>query len=157
SVSAGDASDAGMRTMEHLYGLLLACSTEETKLRAEVVSVIDSANNAQARSALMQTQFRALDSFSEEKAQALYAKLAKNRTMQVRTLTALRALASLDDAQFTKDERVKYMPSWFANSWAGNAQALKRMTAMAPRLRKVYEHGRKTVTALHKAGVPILA
>jgi imidazolonepropionase-like amidohydrolase len=157
SVNAGDASDAGMRTMEHLYGLLVASSTDEDKLRAEVVGFIAGSDNARARGSVMQTQLKALESFSEAKAQALHARLAKNRTWQVPTLTVLRALAHLNDEQFTKDDRLKYMPPWFKNSWAGNTQALQRMTAMAPRMRLAYQHSLKTVTALHKAGVPILA
>src|SRR5213076_777487 len=37
AVSAGEASDAGQKSIEHLTGILLACSDKETELRDKIV------------------------------------------------------------------------------------------------------------------------
>jgi imidazolonepropionase-like amidohydrolase len=152
AVSAAEASDVGQKSFEHLYGILLACSTEEEKLRKEELDAMAKLDNAAIRPLLGRIQVQALDSSSEAKAEALFSRLARNRTWQVPTLTVLRALASLDDEKFTGDPRVRYIPSYIRGGW-------KR--PMPPEasanLKRIYKMSQRVVTAMHRAGVPFLA
>ena len=57
--------------MEHLYGILLACSTEEDKLRQEELESMSKLDNTAIRPLMARTWMKALDTYKEEKAQTL--------------------------------------------------------------------------------------
>src|SRR5581483_5347232 len=103
------------------------------------------------------TQLKALDSFSDEKAKALFARFVKNGTWQVPTLTVLRAIASLDDAQFIQDPRVKYMPAYLRAGWDPKNRAAKRLPETIAGIKKSYHKAGELLRMMHEAGVPILA
>jgi hypothetical protein len=69
TVSVAEASDAGQKSEEHMLGILVACSTDEKQLMKAV-----------AEHGLTANAKALVDTFSEEKAQALYAKFVKNGT-----------------------------------------------------------------------------
>src|SRR5262249_24099348 len=75
SVNAGEASDAGQKSIEHLTGIELACSTEEAELRREIL-------DAEERHAPIprSERQRELDTYSESKAAALFAHFVRNGT-----------------------------------------------------------------------------
>src|SRR5262249_37518647 len=118
SVSAAEASDLGMKSIEHLTGVELACSDSEDELRREVVAGLAKKDNQAAWELLVRIGERAADSFSDKKARALYARFVRNGTWQVPTLTVLHSLISLNDPKFTADPRVKYMPSSLSSYWS---------------------------------------
>jgi imidazolonepropionase-like amidohydrolase len=157
SVSALEASDAGQKSMEHLYGITLACATKETELRKEVLEALAKSDNAAFMATLGRAHIKALDSYDENKAKVLFARFAKNGTWQVPTLTVLRSIANLTDERFTNDPRVKYMPPFLRSMWDPKGPADKsRLEAIA--FRKImYKKAPEIVSALHRAGVPILA
>jgi len=117
SVSAAEASDLGQKSMEHLYGIVVSCSTEEDKLRLEELEGMAKLDNTAIRPLMVRTWVKAMDTYNEGKAQALFSKFAKNGTWQDPTLTVLRAMASLNDEKFTNDSRVKYMPAFLTSNW----------------------------------------
>jgi hypothetical protein len=109
AVSAAEASDAGQKSIEHMTGILLGCSSQEAALRQEMLE--KSQEGSQIDSTMIhQGNDECLESYDREKAAALFARFVRNGTWQVPTLTAARALAHLDDEQFTSDPRVKYLP-----------------------------------------------
>ena len=86
SVSAFEASDAGQKSMEHLYGVVLSCSAREDELRSEMLK--KSVNlSASERTRLEMDDAAA--SYDSGKAAKIFAHLAKNRTWQVPTLALL--------------------------------------------------------------------
>src|SRR5262245_51712932 len=87
SMSAAEASDLGQKSMEHLFGILMACSADEEKLRKEELEGMEKLDNTALRGLVWRIQAKALDSYSDEKAKALFAKFVKNRTWQDPTLT----------------------------------------------------------------------
>jgi imidazolonepropionase-like amidohydrolase len=159
SVSALEASDAGQKSMEHLLGIAMACSAEEANLRKEIADAMAQGDVGVSFGAIRRVQAKALDSYSPTKAEALFARFAKNGTWQVPTLTVLRSIASLGDPQFTNDPRVKYMSAFVRNFWdPKNSPLVKSATAVDSASRKrIYQEDVKLVRALHRAGVPILA
>jgi imidazolonepropionase-like amidohydrolase len=157
AVSAAEASDLGQKSMEHLFGILLACSTEEEKLRQEELETLAKLDNAAIRPLLGRMQIKALDTYSDAKAGALFARFIKNGTWQDPTLTVLRALGSLDDEQFTSDSRVKYMPAYVKSGWNPKAGQYKMPPESIANIKRIYRKFLSLVTAMHRAGVPFLA
>jgi imidazolonepropionase-like amidohydrolase len=175
SVSAAEASDLGQKSMEHLYGIVQACSTEEDKLRQEELEGMAKLDNPAIRPFMVRTWVKAMDTYNEEKAQALFAKFAKNGTWQDPTLTVLRAMASFNDETFLKDPRVKYMPAFLTSNWPKPAKPSEPpapSTSPVPRgtppggrgqgegaagLKRSYQNACRLVTAMHKAGIRFLA
>src|SRR5262249_19821338 len=157
SISAAEASDLGQKSMEHLFGLLLACSADEEKLRQEELEGVEKLDNAAIWPLLRRIQVRALDSYSEEKARALFAKFVANGTWQDPTLTVLRSLASRDDEKFCNDPRLAYMPAFIALGWNPKTGSLKISPEGLAGLKKTYKNAITLVKAMHKVDVQFLA
>src|SRR5262249_10337828 len=62
AVSAAEASDVGQRTMEHLFGILLACSSREDQLRKDMVDALAKGDATAFFGMLLRAQIQALDS-----------------------------------------------------------------------------------------------
>jgi imidazolonepropionase-like amidohydrolase len=164
SVSAAEASDAGQKSIEHLEGVLLACSAIEPELRKNIAEAIkDAKDTDQMRAALVrvltETEIRALDSYSEEKAAALFARFAKNGTWQAPTLVVARVGALLDDPNFTNDPRLKYVRPGLRDAWKNKDDfRVQNRTAEIIKYGRVqFEKKLEIVKAMHRAGVKILA
>jgi hypothetical protein len=158
AVSAGEVSDAGQQTIEHLEGILLACSGKEAELRKQLIAATRDFPNRDL-ALLRRINEEMLDAYDPDKAAALFARLKKNHTWQVPTLTVLRAIARLDDEAFTKDPRLKYMPSAIRKMWdPKNDERFKTYTRddFAQR-RRLFEKSLEVVGAIRRAGVGLLA
>ena len=121
-VTANEASEAGQSSVEHLggehYGVLLACSSNESELHAKMKEVAQAQIDAAFATGKVDETgvYRAsltkplLDSFSEEKAEALFGLFVRNKTWQTPTLFTLKGLWNRDDLQDSDirfGERVK--------------------------------------------------
>jgi len=161
SVTAAEASDAGIKSMEHLLGVLLGCSTEEDKLRKNLLDEIVKADYSQ--DVVMRRLFFAppeeiLDTYSEERATKLFARFARNNTWQVPSLVVWRGEAFAGDAAFARDERLKYVPRSIRESWnPQNSDQLRSLSsADIAYTRKLYERYFPLVGAMRRAGVPFM-
>lgn len=164
-VSVEEASNAGQKTIEHLTGMLIACSTRE----AELVKSAQETSAAIAAGKLSSTGFwgpeyrkrqsLALETYSPEKADSVFGILRRNHTWQCPTLTVLRSMAFSDDPAFTNDARLKYIPRDIASSWDPKADMfLKNRTAEDWAVsKKVYARELTLVGSMQRAGVEIMA
>ena len=148
SVSPAEASDAGQKSIEHLTGILIACSDKETDLRDKLVK----ANSPEARS---KVQAAALETYDKQKETDLIARFAKNHTWQCPTLTVLRSNAYLGDERFRSDGRLRYIPRQLQQRWG--FRIANRSGGDNAGAKKVIEKQFELVGAMQKAGVPILA
>ena len=148
SVSPAEASDAGQKSIEHLTGMLIACSDKETELRDKLVK----ADSPEARSRVQAT---ALETYDQKKAADLIARFAKNNTWQCPTLTVLRSNAYLEDENFRRDGRLRYIPRQLQQRWGFRIS--NRSGGNNAGAKKVLEKQFEIVGAMQKAGVPILA
>ena len=90
-VTAAEASEAGQKSIEHLTGVLRACSTDEPRLMREQFRAGSKSATPQSSHARESAWERALLlSYSEKQAAALIAKFFHNGTWQVPTLILLR-------------------------------------------------------------------
>ena len=93
SVSALQASDAGQRSIEHLSGVRLACSTSETELRQELIEARAKPDASLLYRALRRVYAMSRETYNAEKADALFSRFVANDTWQVPTLVVARFVA----------------------------------------------------------------
>ena len=158
-VSAREASDAGMRSIEHLSGWPEASSSREPELR-DLLSTIQQqgASGSPPDPSLMIQKHRLIrDFFSTKKEKAVLERFKRNHTWQTPTLTVLRSAETYDAAR-TTDPRLKYMP-WSALSvWSRNLEAMKTWpTELVEFSRWLYGKQIGAVGRMKAAGVGLLA
>ena len=165
AVTLEEASNAGQMTVEHLTGVLAACSSHEAELlksAQEAVAAIDAGQLPSVRfwgPEYRERQKLALETYSPQKAETVFAELKKNHTWQCPTLTLLRSMGYSDDPSFANDPRLKYIPRDIVSSWNPKADPfLKDKTAEDWALsKKVFSKDLEVVGAMQRAGVEILA
>jgi imidazolonepropionase-like amidohydrolase len=162
SVSAGEASDAEQRSIEHLTGILAACSTREEELRKGFEDAFSNLPQGQrlpnpARTRPLTRMM--LETFSLEKAATLFPRLKRNHTWQCPTLTVLRSGAFINDRNFRKDPRLKYMPTQLRTQWdpSTDFRFRERTAEDFDLARLVYKKQTELVGMMHRAGVEFLA
>jgi len=146
SVSPGEASDAGQKSIEHLTGIMLECSDKETELRDKLLK-------ADSPGTRGRVQATALETYDEKKAADLFARFVKNQTWQCPTLTVLRGSAYLGNESF-RDGRLKYIPRRLAERWS---RRVPHRIGGDNAAKQVFQKELAIVGAMRKAGVPILA
>ena len=164
SVSAFEASDAGQKSIEHMEGILRACSAIEPELRKTLEAALKDAKDTDQMTAslvraLNETDSKALETYSQEKAAALFARFAANGTWQAPTLVVHRAGAFMDDSNFTNDPRLKYVRRDIRDSWKNQDDfRLRNRTAeSSARQRMLFQKKLELILAMHRAGVKMLA
>jgi imidazolonepropionase-like amidohydrolase len=161
SVSAFEAAAAGQASIEHLTGVLLACSSQENELRTAQAAAPpphETPQQSQARERAWQRKL--LDTQSPEKTDALIAAFVAHNTWQVPTLPILVRLAFMTpDTNPANDPRMKYVPANEKKIWqSGISGQLNGPTEADFALRE--EIIRRSLAVLGKmnaAGVPIMA
>jgi len=149
SVRASEASDAGMKSIEHLTMVALSCSSREDELFEKLQSGSGAAVEAQAH-----------ESFDESKAKALFARFVRNGAWQCPTLSVIRSLSRLDNpAELEKDERLKYVPEGNHQRWdpRNDFRFKKADAAYWEFARRNFRGAMDLVGRMHHAGVAILA
>jgi imidazolonepropionase-like amidohydrolase len=143
AVRASEMSEAGMKSFEHLIGIFEGSSPAEDEfLKGN------------------KTEGKFLATYDAARAASLAAILAKNQTWQCPTLVWERGGNLIDVSDFSKDERVKYVPaSWRNKTWKRFRDEITQgygTDGLATR-KKFIEKELEVVGMLHSAGVPFLA
>jgi hypothetical protein len=150
SVPVLKASDAGQKSMEHLYGIALACSAREDEIRNELVKsgtdvtfpVLDHMEIEEAGA-----------SYSEKKAAKVFAHLARNHTWQVPTFAADLPDSYAFDTRVTGDPRLRYIPLSVQEQWSKTTASVGGSSPWG----KFSEQRLRMLGTMHRAGVPVLA
>lgn len=145
SVSAVEASDAGQESIEHCRILLPACSSKEEELRKKFMEASRASIKLLA------------DTYSEQKAAALFARFVKNSTWVCPTLTVWSAVLFRDEEDFSEDPRLKYIPLSTGDRWKNQVRVALATGEARANLKKVFEKNLAIVGAMGRAGVGILA
>jgi hypothetical protein len=150
-IRASEASDSGQRSIEHLTGIAIACSSREQDLMKQLrpLRYIENTNLIA----------EAIRSFDAAKCQALFAEFRRNMTWQVPTLTLHRAMGYMNDSHFTSDPRLAYMSSEVRNRWEpSNDFRFRRWTRPEFELhRGLFKADEQMTGMMFRAGVPLLA
>jgi imidazolonepropionase-like amidohydrolase len=150
SVPVLEASDAGQKSMEHLYGIALACSAREDEIRNELVK---SGTNVTFRVLNHMEIEEAGASYSEKKAARVFAHLAKNHTWQVPTFAADLPDSRAFDTRVTSDRRLTYIPPFVQERWSKGTAPIGESSPWG----KFFERRLQVLGAMYRAGVPVLA
>jgi len=148
TVSAAEASDAGQKSIEHLTGVILACSDQETESRSERV-------NANSQPARARPEVRAIETFSAKKEAELFARFIKNGTWQCPTLTVRRSAAYQDDPNFRNDERLRFIPRQILERW--DMRIANRRPENYANEKRLFQKQVEVVGDMSRAGVLLLA
>jgi hypothetical protein len=137
AVSPFEAAARGQRSIEHLHGLLLACSAREAELRTRFVAT------------RQYPQREMLESFSLSKLDELAAAFVKHQTWVTPTLS----LTRWADPRAASDPRLRYVRPDYLKWWRESLR-----DRPGPWQNKVsFGRFRQIVRALHAHGAPILA
>jgi imidazolonepropionase-like amidohydrolase len=161
SVTAMEASDTGQKSIEHLTGVLRACSKDEPKLmREEFLPGPKKETPAQSHARQVAWQRELLTNYSDKKAAELIDAFVHNETWQVPTLILLKKDAyPTPSADLSSDSRQKFVPKHFLEGWEkGTADRDKETTPQEFELRSALMlKAIRLVGKMQSSGVRIMA
>jgi cytosine/adenosine deaminase-related metal-dependent hydrolase len=140
-LTPAEVSDAGQRSIEHMDGLLLACSSAESHLRDLM---------KQGQPVPIET---VVETFDPGKASELAACFRKNGTWLCPTLTEQRFPAEADDPGLYRDPRLRYVRSNFVREWESRRQTARNSDLA----KKLFETNLRLTGLMWRNGVRILA
>jgi len=160
-VTASEASDAGQKSIEHLTGVLRACSSDEPLLiRKQFATGPKKATIGQSLNRELGWQRELLQSYSDEQAAQLTTRFLHNKTWQVPTLILLQNDAfPTPETDPSRDPRQKYVPLQVLANWRKGAKDRDKGATMQEfSLRsRLMQASLRIIGKLNTAGVPILA
>jgi imidazolonepropionase-like amidohydrolase len=170
ALSAAEIAEAGQKRIEHLFGIPLACSSQEKELRAEVLEALrreDPANAPPADAAskpkppstftvYREAERKAFESYDPAKADALFRSFAKHGTRVVPTLTVVRGSLFSSDPASLEDPRLRYMPAGLVGWWKSLAGKSPLTAEQRADREARFNRHLELVGAMHRAGVEIL-
>ncbi len=152
SITAAEASDAGQKSIEHLTGVLEACSRDEAVLRHPDLTLSERDRDTAETKALT-------EGYDEMKARALFARFKRNHTWHCPTLVVAHNIAYLNTPELSADPRIRFMPALATTSWDPKKDF--RFKDMTPdgweNERRLYRKKVETVGKMNRAGVAMLA
>ena len=152
AVSVEEASDLGMKSMEHLFGFQLALTGREVEFRKRAAE-LRARNDREGLSKLNEDIEQ---SFDPKAANALFAKLKKNGTWIVPTLIWTKTATTLMEVK-QNEPRLRYVPKALRDEWTPE----KAAKIFSPRgiafYKKKLANDMKLVKLLSDAGVKLLA
>jgi imidazolonepropionase-like amidohydrolase len=160
-VSAMEASQAGQASIEHLTGILLACSSNEKELRrTSLVPAPPNETPAQALARERSWRRKLLDSYSPQKAEALLRAFTTNGTWQVPTFPIMVHLGFVTPkTNLLNDPRMRYVPQNVQKIWFQGvpAQLENRSNTDFALREEIVKRSLEIVGKMQAAGVRIMA
>jgi len=161
SVTALEASDAGQKSIEHLDGLDYVISPRGDGFRQARLERIGKPTEP---GAMMKIPMRIADeidqladTYDEKRATALFARLKRNGTWQVPTLSVPHAYASIGDAALYGDGRLQYVNAPTRDGWEHNPIVHIDIPAYVDARKRAFQMELRITRAAHEAGVRFLA
>lgn len=152
-IAAAEASDAGMRSIEHLHysAFALSLSYKEAELRSRLIQ----AENSRDVAASEQIAHEADATFDAAKAATVMQTLKKNGTRVTPALASLDITAHPENWK-ADNPLLEFVPLALAKQWRTSI-ADEKMKQQAARLGREASNDWKLTGQLHRAGVPLLA
>jgi Amidohydrolase family len=165
AVNDGEAAEAGLKSIEHLEGMLVSTSSDEARIRkawleseAKVFALNGKPAPPEPEEENLRWAAASLDTFSEEKAGRLYALFVRNGTYHCPTLVIHQAWGALGDPGKFNDPHLRYVPVKLrksvnfylepARSWPVEWKAITE---------RLFQDRLRMVRDMHRAGVELLA
>ncbi len=158
-VAVAEASDSGHRSVEHLTGLLSACSSAEEEVRAGLQAAMVRGGWDSVGAATRRLTPDLLAAFDPARCRSVAARLVRNGTWVTPTIAVLRSTATLDDTMLARDPRLRFVPATFSQGWDPRRDF--RFRNLRPEdwasRRLVLARQLEIVTLLHRSRVSFLA
>ncbi|MEP7255055.1 MAG: amidohydrolase family protein [Ferruginibacter sp.] len=157
------ASEAGMASMEHLYGFLIeACSFPDSAMKMKKINADNFETGMEPKLRIEKARSSEkfmLDNFSENRMRAIAMLLKKNNTYIVPTVVTNRGGYFSNDTSFTNDIRLKYLSPEARDEWKEETENdIKKNTSQDwQNKRKRYDIEKIIIKILWQEKVPILA
>jgi len=153
-VGAAEASNAGMRSIEHFYysNFALSLSSKEDEIRQQYIA----ARKNRDAAAIARVSEDAIATYSAEKATALYRTLKANNTLITPTLEGIFAAGHPSPLHFDK-ALLAYLPNSVVKDWEAPVAENSAAAAQTKELAKLSEDDWKLTRGMHAAGVSLLA
>jgi imidazolonepropionase-like amidohydrolase len=153
AISATEASNADQYSIEHLTGISLACSSQETELREKILAAMSTRDRKSVR--IFNEQ--AATTYNTKKAAALFSTFINNNTWQVPTLIWTKTQSTLEATKWDTDPRLKYIPASIRKQWDRKELLQQTPAEILADYKNESIRGPKLVKAMQKAGVKFLA
>jgi hypothetical protein len=160
NVPITEASQAGQRSLEHMWGTWFSTSSREAEIRRAIAEIrIEPGDYNSWFNQMHPLNWLAAHSYHPGKAAAVFAGFVANQSTQVPTLIAMRAIAMPDEVSRT-DKRLKYLPAVTAEEWWWALDELfeaGRGPTEVAQHRELFDRQLRLVDEMRRAGVPMLA
>lgn len=160
NVPITEASRAGQRSLEHMWGTWYSTSSREAEIRRAIAEIqIEPGDYNSWFNQVHPLNWLAAHSYQPDKAAVVFAEFVANQSRQVPTLIAMRAIAMPDEVSRT-DERLKYLPATTAEEWwwaLDELFAAGRGPTEVAQHRELFDRQLRLVDEMRRAGVPMLA
>lgn len=154
AVSLMEAIDARQKSIEHMSGALLACSTHEEKIRNRLLL----AEEKQDTNAYTELHAEILDTFDTKQADEVFQRMGLFDTREVPTLGMLSRRVFNDPDKLVADPRLAYISPEIRKHWPDPRESVKKI---APRTLEIaraeYRKERDLLPVMKRAGVKIMA
>lgn len=152
AITAQEASSAGQRSIEHLTGIALACSSKQDQLMEDNL-------RAQMFRDKLVVEARGYQTYDAAKCHALFEEFRRNQTWEVPTLSVLQLWGRLDDSHYLSDPRLAYIDRRFRDRWDERTDFQRHHWARQQfeMARGIFSADKKLVEAMFRAGVPMMA
>src|SRR6266567_1848979 len=159
AINPREASAAGQKSIEHLTGIVAACSTEEAEIRRQYDEALQEPDFSLAAVKGVRADIRAADTFSSERCAEVARIFRAHRTWQCPTLVAQRPPYAYDAPSTANDWRLKYVPKQWTSDWMPeNDIFMKDFTAADQAgFWRLYRRWVELVGTLQRGGVNFLA
>lgn len=154
-ISIWEAAEAGQKSSEHGYGLLIESNSRKDHLRSVYRKEI---KDSTLRTYPQRRRFL-FEHFDESTIDSTAARLSHTDMYLCPTLVVNRAMANLSDSVFRADSRCRYMNPFLVMRWQPqNDFRLRNLEESYYQVEKgLFFHLQHTMGALEKAGVKLLA
>lgn len=148
-MTAAEASDAGLRSLEHARDFLFDCFPGAAEFR----------RTARSQNPPVAVMRAMVETHDADRCAATFAAFVRNDTWYVPTHVTRRMDAFADDPAFRADPRLQYIPAEARAEWHADAD---RMVALDPTpegrrvMRAFYEKGLEITGRAHAAGVGVV-
>jgi imidazolonepropionase-like amidohydrolase len=154
AVTAEEASDAGQKIMEHLFGVLESCSRDAGAVRAALADAVKKNDGKAYRAA----QIRILDTYDESAAEKLFRHFKDTNTWQVPTLTMHRRTFTLDAPMLATSPELAFISPAIHKDWKDpREERASYSPATAAYVDKKYSVLAAATAQMQKVGVHLLA
>jgi imidazolonepropionase-like amidohydrolase len=159
-ITALEASEAGMRSLEHLLAINLGCSARETEIFQDLAAAVATGEKFAFIGQEILSQLDAALSRDDAKCAALFETLAANETYQMPSLFGMKILSTYGGGGlFPEADEFRYLSTAERGAWRAQLDGFLGLLGhdfLANR-HQLYANLRELLLLLHESGVPIIS